>query len=276
MNVPDNGAAQLDCRRCVFQRVLHQYDVGRFNGNIRSCANSDSDIRARQSRGVVNPVSYHGNLMPLLLKRTDLSFFFRGQHVGNSFFNAKLFPDRFSGNPVVSRQHDDMKAHFRKPADRRPTRFPNRICHCDNTDQRAVAGKKQRRFSLFCQAPDLRFGLPRGSAALKESVFFHKRRISRKIRKAAHDGPYAAACQCLEAFRLRNTKPVLPRAFRYRLGKGMLASAFGGGRFLQKRLLSQRGIQQYDICHRRTAGSNRSRFIENDRIHIVQIFQAFC
>ena len=60
MDVSHYSAAQVDRCRHILQGILHQNYVRRLDGNIRTGADRDADIRAGQGRRIIDPIAHHG------------------------------------------------------------------------------------------------------------------------------------------------------------------------------------------------------------------------
>lgn len=67
-----------------------QDHVCRFNGNVRAGPDGDAHVSLGQGRGVVHPVSHHGNLLPFVLKLLDLGHLVGRQHLRKDFVDANL------------------------------------------------------------------------------------------------------------------------------------------------------------------------------------------
>lgn len=73
-----------------------------FDGNVRAGPDSDAHISLGQGRGVVHPVSYHGDLLPFVLKFLDLGHLVRRQYLRKDFVDANLKGKRLMPNVGVS------------------------------------------------------------------------------------------------------------------------------------------------------------------------------
>ena len=93
------------------QPALHQHDVRRVDGDVRACADGDTDVRARQSRGVVDAVADHGHLAapPELADHALLAV---REDARDDLIHARLRTDGLGGALVIARHHDDIDAHI--------------------------------------------------------------------------------------------------------------------------------------------------------------------
>ncbi len=93
LGVADRSAAQLSRSYNSAQVALDQHDSGAFDGDIRSGAHSDANMRRGQGRGVVDPIAGHGHDAALLAEPLDgFTFFLR------SNFGFDVIDAQFSGN----------------------------------------------------------------------------------------------------------------------------------------------------------------------------------
>lgn len=75
-------------------------NVSCLDGDIGARPDGDAHVGSGQGRGVVNPISHHGNFLPFLLELLDLGHFVRRQHLCKDFLDANLKGKENSGQKL--------------------------------------------------------------------------------------------------------------------------------------------------------------------------------
>ena len=70
-------------------------------------------------------------------------------------------------------------------------------------------------------------------------------------------------------------QPQLPGALHHSLRQGMFAAQLGSGSFGQELLRRQRAVHREDIRHGRMARGDGAGLVQDDGVHVVEVFQAF-
>ena len=94
------------------QIVFHQRDITGFDGHIRTRADGDADISRRQGRGIVDPVSDHGNHMPLQLQPLDLRRFIPRKNLRQDMINTQHRTNAPGCLRMIASHHGDLQSHF--------------------------------------------------------------------------------------------------------------------------------------------------------------------
>jgi len=60
------------------ESVSHQHDVGRFDGDVRACADGDADVGLREGGCVIDAVPDHRHAVTVILETPNLLALFVG------------------------------------------------------------------------------------------------------------------------------------------------------------------------------------------------------
>ena len=217
MDVSHYSAAQVDRCRHILQGILHQNYVRRLDGNIRTSADRDADIRAGQRGCIVDSVAHHGDLMPLFLQGPDVGLLFGRQYIRYGLLDAELLADGLRGHPVIACQHHDVQAHLGKLLDRRPAGCTHRIGHGNHSDNLAVPREQKRSLSFLCQLGNGIAGFLRRGILYQKVIFLHERHIASQVCMPADRCTDAAACLRLKRLRFGNRDTGLLGSFHHGL-----------------------------------------------------------
>ena len=154
MDIPKRSTAQADGGCHIRKTAVDQHHISGIYGNIRTCANGNTNIRSRQSRGIIDTIAYHHDVT-ILREAADHFFFAIRQNPRDDLVYSCTRSDRLGCLYPVARQHDDMHAHIFQFCDRLRTVLFHLICHTDHTVKLILAGEKERCLSLLCQKFDL-------------------------------------------------------------------------------------------------------------------------
>lgn len=75
-------------------------NVSCLNGDIGARPDGDAHVGPGQGRGVINPVSHHGNFLPFLLELLDLGHLMRRQHLRKDFVDTDLKVKEKNGQKI--------------------------------------------------------------------------------------------------------------------------------------------------------------------------------
>ena len=111
LNIAYCSTAQADGCHRVKQVALHQDDVCRLYGYVRSCTDCYANISAGQCGSIVNTVADHRHMTPAFLNPANFAFFILRKHFSNSTVNVKLPAYCFRCFFIVACQHYDVNPH---------------------------------------------------------------------------------------------------------------------------------------------------------------------
>ena len=147
-DVLHRGATQRPRRRDAAQVALHQGHRGALHGHVRTGPHRDAYLRLRQCRGVVHPVTCHGDDVAVSLEFFYHSHFLIGQHIGNYPLQSQSLSDRVRRFFIIARQHDDRYLLVMKLPDRIVSGCFDRVCDANDTGDRIIDDHKHSGFSL--------------------------------------------------------------------------------------------------------------------------------
>ena len=266
LDVADHRSAQLHGGGNVQKVAAHQHDVRRLDGDVRTRADSDADVRTREGGRVVDAVADHGDLFATFLQPPDLALLVLRQHLGHHAIHTDLTANGLGGALVVTCEHDHFNAHVGKLGDRLRACGLDNVCHGDETEKPAIAGEEERRLAVLCE----RF------AARKELAVFcmvrlHHAAVARKADSSFDRGAKALAGDLLKLLDGQERELLLFRFRNDRFGKRVLGALFkrrcNGEEFVPLRAEGQ-NVGDDGLSLRDGTG-----LVENDSRNAVRRFQ---
>ncbi len=146
-NVAQRRAAEPDGGGHVAHAAFHKHNVRRVDGDVRSGADGETDVRARKRRGIVDAVAHHGDLAALA-QLPDHGLLAVREYSGDDGVHAGLRADGGGGAGIVACEHHDAKTHALELPDGFGGVGFHDVRHSDHAEKLIIAGEVQRRFAL--------------------------------------------------------------------------------------------------------------------------------
>ena len=180
--------------------VIHQGDVRGFKGRLGSSnTHRDPDVGLRKRRGIINPITDHGDNASLVLHRLDDTELVFWQQIGPHFVDPGFRRDRLRRCLIVSSQHDHpfhatgLQARYRSLCVRSDAISKN------NHTKRAAIGRYVDRGSHLM-----------ANIAWRRGTFLpHECRIARQNSSARNCSHNAATGNHFKVLRFADRKPAL-------------------------------------------------------------------
>ena len=95
-----------------------EHDAGRFDRNVGSCTDGDTDIGSGECRGVVDPFADHRHGLSTILEFGDLRVLVLGEHFGEHLVDVELAGDGVGHLSSVAGDHRNTDVAVVEGADR--------------------------------------------------------------------------------------------------------------------------------------------------------------
>ena len=146
-DVAQRRPRKRDGRRHVGKVAFHEYDVGRFDGDVGTGADSDAHIRACERGRIVHAVADHGN-RSLFLQVADDFFFSLRQHACDYLVGADALLNGPCRAVVVAREHDRANPHAGKLGESSGASRLRFVGQGDHSGKGSVNGEVEHGFTL--------------------------------------------------------------------------------------------------------------------------------
>ena len=137
VDITQGLTAETDGCRHICQTILHQHKLRRVKCDVRARADCSADIRARQRRRVIDPITDHHDF-PVFFKVTDHTFLPVRQYARDDLVHAGLRADGSSRFFVIAGQHDHAQPQIAQIANRSCAVLFDGIRDRDDAQQLAV------------------------------------------------------------------------------------------------------------------------------------------
>ena len=144
-NVAQRRAAEPNGGGNVAHAAFHKHNVRGVDGDVRSGADGETDVRARERRGVVDAVAHHGDLADLA-QLSDHGLLAIREHPGHHGVDPGRRADGGGSAGVIAREHHNAKPHALELPDGFGGIGLHNVRHGDHAEKPVVPGKIERCF----------------------------------------------------------------------------------------------------------------------------------
>ena len=245
---------------------MHEYDVGRLDGDVGARADGDAYVSTGERRRVVDAVSNHRDPVTLPLEVVDESVLLVGKDARDDLVHAHLVGDGACGPLLVAREHHGSYAQLAQAGDGILRRRLHGVGYCDHAEGTAISRKEERRLGLGG------YGVGMGvKRAERDALGLHEAGVSREGKAAIDRCPEATPGNLLEV-RDRDAVVGAGASFVYvgadGLGERMLTSALERGGHTKELALFHLA-SGYDVGHAGLALGDGARLVQDDGVQLA-------
>ena len=247
--------------------VIDQRNVRGIDRDVAAhAAHRDTHIRLFECGCVVDAVTDHAHLRPVLLGCVDVIQFVLGQALCPHLVQPQCGRDMRSGIFVVTRQQHRLHARLLHLRDGIRRVRAQRVGQRDQTGKRAVHRQPDHRAALvqILRRTCLRL------CAARNMVFLHHLRIARQDGFARHHSLYAAAGQHAEILRRQQVAALRAETAHDRFAQRVLRALLSGCRPGVQRLFLRILRQTAHRNHLRRAEGQGAGLVKGDFCHTRQ------